>query len=143
MDTLIDYMTRNNIFTAAVQETLLRPNTTLQLPSGFSIVYVDNPAVRGKGGGLAFIIHQSVNFKTQQLPLTIDPHLEQHAIVINTRSMSITIINLYRPPALSCSPGYQLSLDLLPQLEDTIILGKINAHHELWFSELPKDIHGA
>ena len=86
MDTLIDYMTRNNIFIAAVQETLLRPNTTLWLPSGFSIVRVDRPADRGKGEGLAFIIHQSVNFKTHQLPLTTDPHLEQHAIVVNTGS---------------------------------------------------------
>ena len=139
MDTLIDYMTRNNIFIAAVQETLLRPNTTLQLPSGFSIVCADRPADRDKGGGLAFIIHQSVNFKTHQLPLTTDPHHEQQAIVVNTGSTSITIINLYCPPASSCSPGYQLSLDLLLQLEDTVILGDINAHHELWFSELPED----
>ena len=141
MDTLIDYMTRNNIFIAAVQETLLRPNPTLRLPSGFSIVHADRSADRGKGGGLAFIIHQSVNFKTHQLPLTTDPHLEQQAIVVNTGSTSITIINLYCPPASSCSPGYQLSLDLLLQLEGTVILGGINAHHELWFSELSKDTH--
>ena len=142
MDTLIDYITRNNIFIAAVQETLLRPNTTLWLPSGFSIVRADRPADRDKRGGLAFIIHQSVNFKTHQLPLTTDPHLDQQAIVVNTGSMSITIINLYCPPASSCSPGYQLSLDLLLQLEDTVILRDINAHHELWFSELSKDTHG-
>ena len=138
MDTLIDYMTRNNIFIAPVQETLLRPNTTLRHPSGFSIVCADRPADRGKGGGVAFIIHQSVNFKTHQLPLMTDPHLELQAIVVNTGSKSITIINLYCPPASSCSPGYQLILHLLLQLEDTVILGDINAHHELWFSELSK-----
>ena len=112
MDTLIDYITRNNIFIATVQETLLRPNTTLRLPSWFFIIRADRPADRGKGGGLAFIVHQSVNFETHQLPLMTDPHLNQHAIVVNTGSTSITIINLYCPPTSSCSLGYQLSLDL-------------------------------
>ena len=142
MDTLIDYMTKNNIFIAAVQETLLRPNTTLQLPSGYSIVRADRPADRGKGRGVAFIIYQSVNLKTHQLSLTIDLNLEQQAIVVNTGSTNITIINLYCPPTSSCSPGYQLSLYFLLQLEDTVILGDINTHHELWFSELPKDTRG-
>ena len=91
---------------------------------------------------MAFIIHQSVNFKTHQLPLTTDPHLKQQAIVVNTGSKSIAIINLYCQPVSSCSPGYQLSLDLLLQLEDTVILGDTNAHHELWFSELSKDTRG-
>ena len=129
MDALIDYMTRNNIFIVKVQETLLRPNTTLRLPSWFSIVRADRPEDRGKGGGLAFIIHQSIHFKTRQLPLTTDPHLGQKAIVVNTGSTSITIINLCYPPASSCSLSYQLSLDLMLQLEDTVILG--HCHQQL------------
>ena len=143
IDSVVDFMVGNGTSIAAIQETHLRPNTTLRIPSGFSIVRKDRPCNRGKGGGLAFIIKESVFHRVLSLPTPPgDEHLEQQAIEVRLGNSGINIINFYCPPASSCSQGYVLTISHLLNIKDTIIMGDVNAHHQLWHSALTSDTRG-
>ena len=140
---LDDFMARGDISITTIQETHIRPNISLKSPSGYSIIRADRPKERGKGGSLAFLLHQSVQHWVLDLPIPPgDEHVEQQAIKVRTVMTSITIANVYCPPALSCTSGFKLSLQLLLQLEDALILRDINTHRELWNSALPEDSRG-
>ena len=60
-------MRHHKIPVAAIQETLLTPGSTLAAPAGYTIIRCDRPGDRGKGGGLAFVIHDSVCFRPAHL----------------------------------------------------------------------------
>ena len=58
-----------------------------------------------------------------------DPHLEELTIKANIGYRKLIISNIYIPPAISCSKGYQSSIEHLLTTTDTLILGDFNAHH--------------
>lgn len=142
IDTVVNWMALRGITIAAVQETHLRPDATLACPPGYTIIREDRPATRGRGGGLALIIHQSVRFRVFSLPPSQDGHLEQQAIEVRQGQTSVIIGNIYCPPASSCSAGHELSLSHLLALDNTILVGDINAHHHLWHSAVARDARG-
>ena len=101
IDSLVDFMARGGISIAAIQETHTRPNTSLKPPSGYSIIHADRPKERGKGGGLAFLIHQSVQHRVLDLPIPPgDEHLEQ-AFEVRTGTTSTALPLLPAPQASS------------------------------------------
>ena len=102
---------------------------------------MNRPSKRGKGSGLAFIIHQDVHHLVHNLTST-DVHLEQQAIKLIKDGSNITIVNIYCPPASSCSSDYELSWSHLLHLDNTITVGDFNAHHHLWHSALAGDTRG-
>ena len=135
IDCVRDYMAKCSNSITAMQ---VRLNTSPKVPSGYSIIHTDRPSESGKDGGLAFIIHQDVHHRVHNLTST-DVHLEQQAIEVRKCSSSITTMNIYCPPASSCSSGYELSLSHLLHLDNTIIIGDFNADHHLWHSVLAGD----
>ena len=122
-------MIKEDIKIAALQETKLN-NYTSNLNTGcFTLVRRDRT---GKGGGgLAFLVHDSLNFQQAPDP-PADPHLESLTIKIDT----VLITNLYIPPASSCTAGYVPTIRPFLQQKDAIILGDLNGHDSLWHSSL-------
>ena len=144
-DELLHFMKLNDIKIAAIQETKLTSKSKFKESPGFTTIRKD----RGnnvKGGGLLFLIHESVPFQLVPTPNTLkDDHLEELTIQINNNESPFNIRNIYIPPASSCSQGYSPPLaSLTSEINDTaLILGDFNAHHPLWFGEDAEDQRGS
>ena len=95
---------------------------------------------RGKGGGLAFLIHDIIQFSKVNISLK-DNHTEVQAIKLR-RKNNITLVNVYIPPSSSCENNFNATLKNLIALDDSIIVGDINAHNPLWHSKLQCDARG-
>ena len=99
-----------------------------------------------KGGGLAFLVHKDVNFNLVKEPAILDqdPHLETLTINIPGKEQDLFIRNVYIPPQSSCGQNYTPPLNHIHDgLGDSYyILGDVNAHHDLWFSEANPDPRG-
>ena len=90
---------------------LISPQHQPEATIRYSIICADRPKERGKGGGLAFLIHQSIQHWVLDLPIPPgDKYLEQQAIEVRTGMTSITINSVYCPPASSCTSRSKLSL---------------------------------
>ena len=138
-------MERNNIHIAAIQETKLTSKAKTKATPNYTLERKD----RGndiKGGGLAFLIHESIPYQKVSTPpsLTGDKHLEELTIQVDNNSEPLHIRNIYIPPASSCDAGYVAPINNLRDglARDSIILGDLNAHHEMWYSEDDKDARG-
>ncbi|GAB0099134.1 hypothetical protein DMENIID0001_149740 [Sergentomyia squamirostris] len=142
IDELVNFMCNNRILVAAIQESKLPKTCNLVKKNQFTILRCDRE--RDRGGGLAFVIDPSVLFRPVSLPCArgTDPYLEQQAIAVKLDNTEITLINVYIPPASSCEPGYKPSIEHLLDIPDSIIMGDVNAHHDLWFSRLTTDARG-
>ena len=100
-----------------------------------------------KGGGVAFLVSHDVPFQVVTTPNTLenDPHLEEITIsVTSNKKDPLNIRNVYIPPASSCGQGYQAPIDKLTDGlgDSTLILGDVNAHHQLWHSDDTEDPRG-
>ena len=142
---LLHYMEKNNIQVAAIQETKLTINSKPKKTPNYTLVRKDRGV--NKGGGLAFLVHRDVNFTLEQEPAILeqDQHLESMTICIPGKENNhLYIRNVYIPPQSSCSQGYVPPLN---QLYDglgpsSMVLGDLNAHHELWLSQSTPDTRG-
>jgi len=99
-----------------------------------------------RGGGLAFLIHEDINFHSNQTPANLvnDPHIESQTITIPSKSFNLQIRNIYIPPTSCCAQGYEPHIDsLFEDLNATsLIVGDVNAHHSSWFSDDNDDTRG-
>ena len=125
------FLKENKIKIAALQETKLDPLSPSPSFHGYTILRKDRNQY---GGGVAFLIHHSVQYHNLPNPIPNDPHLELLSISIPTPDGDTTITNVYIPPRSSCHPSYQPPFDDLLQGDNHLILGDFNAHHNLWFS---------
>ena len=101
--------------------------------------YTTQHKVRGpqhnktKGGGLAFIISNCINYRVKTLKEYNNPELEVQCITIQLKKSSLDILNVYAPP------GKLTKKELIhykKQLNKTyIICGDFNAHHPTWDPE--------
>ncbi|KAI5731922.1 hypothetical protein M8J77_018439 [Diaphorina citri] len=138
-DEVLDFMHTHNIKLAAIQETKLTARSNLSERFGYTFVRQDR--TQDEGGGIAFIIHNTLSYQPKALPNPGTP-LEQQAITLYTSNSHITVVNMYIPPRSSCPSGYKADISHLLELEDALILGDINAHHPLWDSRAPADQRG-
>ena len=101
---------------------------------------------RNTGGGLAFLVHQDINFDEIPSPITLnsDPHLECQTIAIQGEKENITIRNIYIPPVSSCTQNYSPPINkIFEDLTDaSIIVGDFNAHHDHWLTDSNEDARG-
>ena len=131
---IVNWMKEKDIKIAAFQETKLNEDTQIKDIGNYTLIRKDR--TKDAGGGVAFLIHNSVKF--QQLPDIQDPHIEFQAIQIS----NLTIANIYIPPTGSCTQGYVPSIDKYFSNSDALILGDFNAHDALWHSSL-QDARGS
>ena len=140
---LLHYMTENSILVGAIQETKLTAASKFSANDlgEFTLVRKDRS---GKlGGGLAFLVHKSVQFSVAPLRERPPPDdMEQQAIKVTSGDSTITLVNYYIPPQSSCATGYVASLEHILDLPDGIIMGDANGHHDLWHSAIASDTRG-
>ena len=131
------FLHKNNIKIAALQETKLSSRSRLKFPH-FTVVRLDRT---NHGGGLALLIHESIQFSTVDLPQrpVEDIDTEVQAIHIPSPEGGFTIVNVYVPPSSSCPANFHPLLSDILDIKDGLILGDFNAHDELWFSSLSDD----
>ena len=144
LDELLHYLDKNNIKVAVIQETKLTIKSSTLNTKNYTLVRKDRG--KNKGGGLAFLVHESVTFYQETTPPTLsnDPHLESLTITIPGKDNKLQIRNIYIPPYSSCQPQYTPPLNnIFDELNDTsIVIGDFNAHNALWFSNGNQDARG-
>lgn len=65
------------------------------------------------------------------------PILEAQAIVVKQiKQISRLSLPIYIIPFTCCPPGHEVNLEHLPDIEDCIIRGDVNAHPSSWFFAL-------
>jgi len=133
---LTDFLHKENIHVAALQETKLSAKSCINIPN-FTLIRQDRTAF---GGGLAFHVNHSIKFTPIEIAI-IDFSGEFQMIELDLPN-PISIINCYIPPHSSCPPGYKASLNPLFNLNPSLIVGDFNAHHSLWYSNLDQNTRG-
>ena len=130
---LNDFMIKNDIHVAALQETKLSASSKLPALPGFAIVRQDRSR---HGGGLAFFIHHSIKYSILPVPPG-STTTEQLGITIHLQTTKLELINLYIPPPSSCVEGTATPIDhLLQPNKDRLVLGDMNGHDSLWYSPI-------
>ena len=141
---LLHYLEKHDVHIAVIQETKFTTKSKIKATPNYTLVRKD----RGndiKGGGVAFLVHNSIRFQKVESPNSLkdDLHLEELTIKIISKN-PVFIRNIYIPPASSCNTGYSPPVrNLTDGLGDTqLILGDFNAHHHLWHTEDTEDTRG-
>ena len=128
------YLQKHQISIAAIQETeLTSKSKTPDFGSRYNFIRQDRPKNK-PGGGLAFIIHVSIEFRI------ISQHsnevLETQGIKVKFGNLELIIFNFYLSPKSSCPPDYQETLKSLLSHNNALLLGDANAHDPTWFSTI-------
>ncbi|KAM7361982.1 LOW QUALITY PROTEIN: uncharacterized protein ACRADG_012848 [Cochliomyia hominivorax] len=130
------------VVVAAVQETKLTTNSSLHCCNGYNVLRKDR--TRSNGGGIAFIIHNTVQYRALSLDLTSrDQYLEIQGIAVRSGDVDLELYNVYIPPVASCRTGYRPDIRSILDGNIRLVLGDFNAHHQLWHSRLGDDQRGA
>ena len=106
---ITDFMDRKDIKIAAIQETKLTSRNKLTDSSNYTLIRLDRD--RNAGGGKAFILHNSIKYNPLATVIN-DDHLEVQGISVKT-----------------CKTGYIASIQPLLSVENRVIVGNFNAHH--------------
>ena len=125
---LRSFLSTNNVKVACVQETKLTPSSKTPSFHDYQTIRRDRPA--GGGGGLLTLIHHSISYVEIPSPIT-DAFTESTIVKVNFNNTELVIANVYVPPQSSCAANFAASIDAL-LVDDTIIVGDINAHNDLW-----------
>ena len=131
---ILTFLNDHKIKIAALQETKLKPTSNPISFPGYHILRKDRTPPDG-GGGLAFVIHHSVQYIEIDTINISDAHLEIQAITATVDNSPIDIYNIYLPPPSSCDPDYALSESVMEALlghsdADMLVMGDFNAHHD-------------
>ena len=125
---LLAFLHEYHIKIAAIQETKLQPTSPpIDFPNYYLLRKDRSPA--DGGGGLAFLIHDSVPFRTLDTSHIPDQLLEIQGISASINNSEIDILNLYLPPASSC-PGHTLASATVDSVVgfsdgDLLVLGRL------------------
>ena len=108
----------------------------------YSIVRKDR--MSNKGRGLAFLIHNSIQYSVAPLPppTAHDNVMESQAVNIVSGLTNVLLLNIYIPPTTSSPSGYSANIEHLFTAHDSIIMGDFNAHHPLWHCTLEENQRG-
>ena len=144
-DDLLHYMKGKNHLLAALQETKMTIKSKLMNVPNYTLVRKDRGV--NKGGGLAFLIHKDINFNIETNPAILeqDEFLEVMTIRIpGINKEDLYVRNIYIPPQSSCRQQYVPPLEHLYDGlgKNAYVIGDLNAHNELWYSEANADSRG-
>ena len=141
---LKDFLQRNNIHVALIQETKLQSASKTPMFPGYTPLRRDRAS--GGGGGLLTLISRNIPF-THTTDQTIaalpqDPTLEIQSIKARINSSDFTFHNIYIPPTSSCPRAYRPDIGNLASSNKTIIAGDFNAHDPSWLFTQQEDNRG-
>ena len=127
-----NFLARTKTDILSISETWLDKNRTVFI-DGYTIVRCDREGRRG--GGACLIIHDSIDHTniTYPGPPGIDMvTIRIHNCILGKHDMCIT--SLYIPPN-NTNITNSFFCSLIGQAEHSLILGDLNAHHQLWKSK--------
>ena len=132
---LRDYLLRNNVLVACIQETKLGPDSRLPSFPGYAFIRKDRGA---GGGGLVTLVHHSLSYVTVDSPIN-DGVSEVIIVKDSIAGKDLHVANVYVPPASSTNipPLFRLSFAPLFAFTDIVILGDVNGHNEEWSRGAP------
>ena len=140
---LSDFLVKQQISVAAIQESKLKKKSKNPVFPGYSSVRKDRPRNDG-GGGLLILVEENIDYElldTSQIEQAPDQNiqwpLELLGIKVKIDGSQINVFNVYIPP-VSRDRNYRPTLTPLLSFssDDSVILGDFNAHNAGWFSEL-------
>ena len=141
---LLDLLNDKNIHICAIQESKLTSKSKAMKTPHYTMVRKDRG--KNKGGGLVFLVHESIPFQLIPTPANLqnDQHTEELSISLPGNTNNFNIKNIYIPPVSSCTAGYTPPLEKILSTSDdsTIIVGDFNGHNNLWYSESNNDPRG-
>lgn len=88
-----------NILIAAVQETNLNENCSLQ-----SCNVLRKVGTRSEGGGLVFLLHHSAQYRLEQV--SSDPDMKCMEVEVKCGTIEVEVLNVSNAPVNSCEPHY-------------------------------------
>lgn len=126
-DELVQFLHDNNVGVVLVQETLLKPGMSFQIPN-YSLYRNDRE--RRRGGGTAILVKKDIPHL--QIPTPTLSALEATMIQIKTPEFNFSIISLYIPAR---AENLTEDLQKLASISGPIfIAGDFNAQHRAWGS---------
>ena len=131
IDQLKNYLATSRIDIMSINETWLKPTTTLAIDN-YRIVR--NDRLQTGGGGVCLITHNSICFSTISIPGSIGTEsvtVRLHDCIRGKKDLIIT--SFYNPPNNNINPVFLKSV--LDQDDHVLILGDLNAHHPAWLSD--------
>ena len=140
---LSEYLVRNQISVAVIQESKLRKKSKTPAIHGYSVIRKDRPRNDGVGG-LLTLVEESIQYEvldTSQIEEAPDQvhqwPFELLGIRVKLNNNPLNVFNLYIPP-VSRDRGYRPSLTPLLSFssDDSVIAGDFNAHSVGWNSAL-------
>ena len=93
---LVHFLVQNDIMVAAIQESKLNSRSRLPRCPGYTVIRKDRE--RDRGGGLAFLVRDTLQFRLFDVPPSPNPTQEQQAIAVKSGDGELKIINVYIPP---------------------------------------------
>ena len=126
IEELVHFLGQNDII-GCRQESKLNAMSRLPRCPGFTIIQKDREI--NKGGGLAFLVRDTLQFHLFDVPPSPDPTQEQQAIAVKSGDGELKIINVYIPPISSSPTAFIPSLSHLYPVRQCLILSDFNAHH--------------
>lgn len=133
LDELKMFLVTKSIDIMLLNETMLTPSKKLSIPN-YKIVRKDRQNRRG--GGICFIIHDSIDhcLRSTDLTLPTDECLAIEFPALGSQNQPLILVAYYSPPQVT------VNQDLLNKLFDTnervILIGDLNAHHQSWHSKI-------
>jgi hypothetical protein len=134
---LTAFLHKHNIAIAALQETKLRSTSPDPSFPEYTVLRRDRPDDRG-GGGVAFLIHDTVTYKHYETKHMTpgDVYTEHIGITAHLHGQDFHIINIYIPPCttIPAAEHFTPTLNNFMTTSPTLIIGDVNAHHDAWHS---------
>ncbi|CAL4223859.1 unnamed protein product, partial [Meganyctiphanes norvegica] len=125
---LRDFLRKRNPDIVALQETW---NTSENPPKFTTYDTIKKDRPKKKGGGLMFIIKNTLTYRIKQITPYRDAKIEYQCITIISKKSETDILNMYIPPNTTLEQ--EEFLHYLNQLQNQfIICGDMNGRHRLW-----------
>jgi hypothetical protein len=131
-----NFLRTNRISIAVLQETFLSSASVCPIFADYTLLRKDRP--QGRGGGLAFLVHHSVQFSSIDVSFIPSDSTKCQAIRATINGSDLSIFNVYLPPVSSCPRSFCPDLSSIVNHvdEDLLVCGNLNAHHAGWDSSL-------
>ena len=135
IDQLKNYLASNKIDIMSLNETFLNQNKKITIPN-YTLVRKDR--FSGPGGGVALIIHNTIDFNLIQCKYDTESITVKIINLINS-SEHLFLTTYYNPP------DKKLNIDFLNHIfslsRNSLLVGDLNSHHDYWYGE-KRDANG-
>ena len=125
LDLLKDFLVKNEIDIMCLNETFLTKKKLIKIQN-YKIIRRDRD---GRGGGVAILIHESINFSKVDLCASSEEYVAV-SIKVDSVLCDLLLVSYYNPPLIKINKKFLNSIFNTSQ--NVLLIGDLNAHHQLW-----------